>query len=158
MSTDEKPYVIIQKWWREAIGADTGAARALAARLRRASGPVEILAHEAVVELADRLDLRTDPRRLTLIAGTVAHVSEHDHDPSSRLARRLGAGEKPAMSKPRFERLLRSTDAELTTNMRRAIAMVGGKCDVGALGKDLLFWNDKTRVRWCFEYFGETAP
>lgn len=138
-------------WWSRALGdREAGHARALAARLRRA-GPVEALAEGAVQELGQRLALR-DGVRLARLAGLLAEVREHTGE---RLARRLA---EPAMSTLRFQRLLRADDAELPDALRRAITLADRRCNVAALGEDLLHWGDSVKMRWCFDYYGEQAP
>lgn len=140
-------------WWSRALGdRDSGAARALAARLRRA-GSVEALAERAVQELGQRLALR-DGMRLARLACLLAEVREHTGE---RLARRLG-GDDPVMSTLRFQRLLRADDAELPDALRRAILLAERRCNVAALGEDLLYWGDSVKMRWCFDYYGEQAP
>jgi CRISPR system Cascade subunit CasB len=54
--------------------------------------------------------------------------------------------------------LMRASDGDLAVGLRRAIPMVGRTCNVARLGRDLLFWNEITRTRWCFDYFGAEAP
>lgn len=142
-------------WWRREIHAETGPARALAARLRRTSSPVEVLAEPAVFRLSQGLDLR-DPARLTLIAQVLAVVKTHDGVP---VARAFGRGESPALSQLRFQRLIRATaPTELSRALRRALPMVDAGCDVARLGQDLYWWNEDVRIRWCFDYFGAAAP
>ena len=58
------------------------------------------------------------------------------------------------MSALRFQRLMRVADGDLTDALRRAILMADRRCNVAALGFDLLHWSEKTRSRWCFQYFG----
>ena len=147
----------IYAWWSSNIGnrENNPAARALASRLRRATG-VEALAEPAVHRLAQSLGLGKrdrDAHSLIRLATVLAEVRVNDR---SSLAARLGKGE--ALSQSRFERLIRSTPEELADAVRRALPMVERQCNVGTLGADLLFWNDKTRVNWCFEYFGAVAP
>ena len=148
---------IIDNWWRSNIGSreHNPAARALAARLRRVTG-VEALAEPAVHKLAQGLDLgkrEGDASRLVRLAIVLAEVRGNDQ---RSLAARLGAGE--ALSRLRFERLIRSSPDELAAAVRRALAMVECRCNVGMLGADLLFWTEKTRANWCFEYFGAPPP
>ena len=146
----------IDAWWSSNIGnrANNPAARALAARLRRATG-VEALAEPAVYRLAQSLGLGKrdrDAHCLIRLATVLAEVRVNDR---SSLAARLG---KEALSQSRFERLIRSTPDELAAALRRTLPMVERQCNVGTLGADLFFWNDKTRVNWCFEYFGTALP
>ena len=54
---------------------------------------------------------------------------------------------------------MRASDEELPDALRRAIVAAERSCNVAALGADLLFWSDKTRGRWAFQYFrAETPP
>ncbi|AWB49186.1 type I-E CRISPR-associated protein Cse2/CasB [Gemmobacter aquarius] len=151
----KSPGQIILGWWSIAV-ADraSGAARGLAARLRRAT-PASALAEPAVHNLASLLGLRArDAERLSLLVRLLAEVREHGSEP---LAKRLG-GPEPALSTLRFQRLMRAEGDELCDALRRAIGMADGRCNVAALGQDILRWDDKTRMAWCFNYFGENAP
>ena len=147
----------IRKWWHANLGnrEHNPTARALAARLRHATG-VEALVEPAVHELARALELGQrggDADRLIRLATVLAEVREHD---DHRLAARLGAAD--ALSRLRFERLIRSGKDEIATAVRRALPLVERRCNVATLGADLLFWNDRTRARWCFDYFGAAPP
>lgn len=148
---------IILGWWSRALGdRQSGPARALAARLRRAS-PIEALAEPEIHDLAGRLALhgtRLDGARLARLVTLLAEVREHA---PQTLARRLG-GAEPALSPLRFQRLMRATEEELPEALRRAIVMADRKCNVAALGEDLLAWSEKTRGRWCFHYYGAETP
>ena len=140
---------VIKQWWVEALGdRHASDARARAARLRRA-GLVEALAEPAVHVLARRIGQR-DGVRLANLVRTLAEVRE---DTTSPLARLLGTGKEPVLSHLRFQRLIRSQDEDLTRALRRALPMVERRCNVAKLGLDLLWWDDRTRARWCFEYF-----
>ena len=55
-------------------------------------------------------------------------------------------------------KLIRAEEPELTAALRRAIGMADGQCNVAALGQDLLDWSERTRMRWCFHYYGAPAP
>lgn len=146
---------VIGKWWRTHIGArESSSARALAARLNRGEG-VDILAERAVYDLAVSLRLLSEPARVVQLVQVIAAVRE---DRGGAIARRMGQGEKPALSPLRFQRLLRADGPELATLIRRALPMVDRACDVGALGADVLHWDDATRARWAFAYFGAEPP
>lgn len=150
---DKTPAQIILGWWSHALAdRQSGRARALAARLRRAS-PVEALAEAEVHDLARRLNLR-DGDRLARLVTLLAEVRTHV---PQTLMRRLG-GPEPALSPLRFQRLMRATDAELPDALRRAIGLAERSCNVAALGEDLLFWSEKTRGRWSFQYFWVETP
>ncbi len=146
---------VIGKWWRARIGLrESSAARALAARLNRGEG-VDVLAEAAVFDLGRSLGLLAQPARLVPLVQVMAAVRE---DRGGPLPRRLGQGEQPALSPLRFQRLLRSEGEELARLIRRALPTVKYECDAGALGADVLHWNDDTRARWAFAYFGAPAP
>ena len=152
----------IAQWWRVNLAArDSGQARALAARLRRAT-PVEALAEAEVHRLASRIGLGrhpSDAARLARLVQVLAHLRE---DAGQSLAARLG-GPEPKLSNLRFQRLLRSQGDELTTALRRALPMVERRCNVARLGQDMLNWDhpewgDAVRAGWCFDYFGAPPP
>ena len=144
---------IILGWWKNAVeNRQSGRARALAARLRRAS-PVEALAEPEVHDLARKLGER-DGARLARLVTLLAEVRTHVPE---TLMRRLG-GPEPALSHLRFQRLMRASDGELPDALRRAIVAAERRCNVAALGADLLFWSEQTRGRWTFQYFGAETP
>ncbi|MGV6819050.1 MAG: type I-E CRISPR-associated protein Cse2/CasB [Parvularcula sp.] len=151
----------IYKWWWTNLGnRDSGRARGLAARLRRATS-IDVLMEPEVHELAQRLKLKSrDADRLVRLVQVLAEVRENG---GRRLAQRLGEGEPPPLSPLRFQRLLRSQGEELTTAMRRALSMVKYQCNIASLGRDLLYWDhpqwdDETRTQWAFDYFGAPRP
>lgn len=173
---------IAREWWLERlrpehhpkIGEDTSAARALRARLRRPAAPTAVLAERAVHELAQRLpSLRRRPYvliELVRILAAVEGESIGGDGPPERLAERLGGTEdgsdRPRLSDIRFQQLIRSDGPVLGTAVRRALPRVGKTCDVAQLADDLLVWLDddrpergeKTRINWCFDYFGAARP
>ena len=147
-------------WWRSAVAdRDSGPARALAARLRRAEG-VEVLAEPAVQQLARRLGM--GPRDAGPLMRLVRVLAELRQDAPEPLARRLG-GAEPVLSTLRFQRLLRASGAEFEPQLRRALVMADRRCHVARLAADLLVWDhpewgDPVRARWCFDYFGAPPP
>lgn len=143
----------ILRWWSVHLAdRQSGRARALSARLRRARGG-EALTESEVHDLARTLGV-TDGTRLAPLVSLLAHVK--DHVPQS-LARRLG-GDPPTLSTLRFQRLMRAEGDELPEALRRAITMADGRCNVASLGLDVLHWGEAVRARWCFHYFGAEAP
>jgi len=152
--TDEERGRAIQGWWSRELGdRSVSRARAQAARLSRA-GSLEVITEPCVHTLSHEIDLR-DPTRLVPLVQVLAHVRNHVQTP---LARRLSAGDPAPLSPARFQRLIRADGAELVDHLRRALRMVKRECNVGHLGYDLIWWNDNTRTRWSFEYFGQPAP
>ena len=69
-----------------------------------------------------------------------------------------GGMPEPALSALGFQRLMRASDDELTGALRRAIVAAERTCNVAALGEDLMFWSDKIRGRWSFQYFRAETP
>jgi len=155
----DKPAAPFLTWWRACLRPtdDTSAAKALRARLGRADKILDALAESEVHCLAAAAPyLRQRPDILADIACTLALVEEHQ---PRRLARVLGAGDKPAMSKARFEKLMRASHEELRTGLRRALALAGHRCNVEALARDIARWDeDNTRQGWWFDYFHAPAP
>lgn len=144
---------ICADWWRRSLAnRDSGAARALAARLRRATG-LEVLVEPAVQDLARRLGFAAaDAERLLRLVQVLAELRETDAAP---LARRLGG----VLSPLRFQRLMRAQDDAFVTQLRRALVMADRRCNAHRLAGDLLAWEhsdrgDAVRAQWCFDYFG----
>ena len=143
-------------WWRRALAdRESGPARALAARLRRAGG-IEALAEPEVQALANSLGL--GPAQALGLIRLVQVLAEVRNDDRQSLARRLG-GAEPVLSPLRLQRLLRAREEEFVTQLRRAVIMADRSCNVAFLARDLLVWDhpdwgDETRARWCFDYFG----
>lgn len=148
-------------WWLPHMGErSNSSAKALSARLRRATA-VEALAEPAVHALAQALDLKRtahDTEALVRLALVLAWVREHESGAQQRLAQKLGRGDPPLLSALRFQRLMRAEGDEIVTTLRRTLPLTQYRCNVAALGEDLLYWNDQTRTRWSFDYFGAEPP
>ena len=156
--TTKTPGQIALGWWKRHLRPDddTGPARALRARLRRADHVTDVLAESRVIWLHDLLDRGTDPLTLAALAQVLAHVERHD---ARGVAQSFGAGDPKALSALRFQRLIRAEDRqELATGLRRALPLIGRACNVAALADDILFWGEKIRIRWCFDYYGAAPP
>ncbi len=148
-------------WWQHHMGErSNSSAKALSARLRRATA-VEALAEPAAHALAKALDLKRsarDTEALVRLALVLAWVREHEPGAQQRLAQKFGRGDPPLLSALRFQRLMCAEGDEIVTALRRALPLAQYRCNVAALGEDLLYWNDKTRTRWSFDYFGAEPP
>ena len=131
------------------------------ARLRRAVSPLEALMVDAAHDLAKTLRRgERDWVAIGTLAATLAHVKAHDHRPTAGI---LGAQESAdgprCVSELRFRRLLQAEEGvERMAALRRALALTGGRANVADLADSLLFWNDRTRTRWLFEYYGAAPP
>ena len=156
MMTYKEQGPAILGWWRNALhDPHRGETRALSARLRRAVSPLEALSEDRVHELGQTIGCH-EPERLAALAMVLACVAEHV---TTSLSRRLGAGDPRPMSELRFQRLIRCLDyRDLTQALRRGLPLAGDICNVALLGADILYWNEQTRIRWCFDYFGATPP
>lgn len=150
---------ICLSWWAKLTSVNNSAMRADLARLRRADGVLSGLAVSAMHDLNSSLyaaghGLKNQPERLALIALLLAQVKTSTQDSA---ARRMG-GNPPALSGIRFTALIRTTDpAVLIVPMRRALRVIGQGANVARLATDLYWWNDATRARWCFDYYGASA-
>ena len=142
----------IRAWWKRSLDRETARGRALASKLRRGDA-VSVLCEPEVHALAQELEIR-DASRLVRLVQVLAEVRG---DEGSTLAKALG-GNDPALSHLRFQKLMRASNDQIAIGLRRALPLVGYRCNVAALGQDLLFWGEKTRTRWCFDYFGAEAP
>jgi CRISPR system Cascade subunit CasB len=142
----------IRAWWNRSLDRDTARGRALAAKLRRGDA-VSVLCEPEVHELAKDLNIH-DAEKLVRLVQVLAEVRGDD---GPTLAKALG-GNDPTPSHLRFQKLMRASNDEIATGLRRALPSVGYRCNVAALGQDLLFWGEKTRTRWCLDYFGAKAP
>lgn len=142
----------IRAWWRRSLDRESARGRALAAKLRRGDA-VSVLCEPEVHELAQELEIR-DAERLVRLVQVLAEVRADD---GATLAKALG-GDESALSHLRFQKLMRASDDEIATGLRRALPLVGYRCNVAALGQDMLFWGEKTRTRWCFDYFAAETP
>jgi CRISPR system Cascade subunit CasB len=169
-----------RRWWRdlqpkhresEAEPADKAHRRAnrgdpaALARLRRAAFVSEALAEEATLDLFRQLELTVEQAcvlpRVAVIAMVLAHVRE-DPPPNENGGAARAVGRKSlddadsAKMKPlRFRRLLACRDDEdLAREMRRLVALAGQRVNVGDLAASLFFWDEKTRARWAFDYYG----
>lgn len=161
------PGNIAHKWWRE-LNGDPGAGEdrnskgdpGAFARLRRASTPIEALAEARTIELAKRLGANPDkPLQLTRIgalAAVLAHVRGHNAStPMATLLGPDGQGENTAMSPLRFQRLMAAeTPDDLMRQMRNAVKLLKGTANIPAMSCAIYYWNDRTRIRWTYEYWG----
>ncbi len=151
MSLDYKS--IANWWWREMGEREKPEARALAARVRRAVSDVDVAAEAKVHELANQHGLGA---RVLPLARIMAEIRV---DGGGLLAKRLGPGLKdPVLSQHRFNRLIQSEDDTLVMALRRVLPMVDRTCNVAKLARDFLNWDERTRIRWTFEYYDIAAP
>ena len=138
--------------------------RAALAHLRRCSSVAAAMSEPATITLfrACAADQPEDLERIALTAAVLAHV--RDDKPAQKLARSVGPQDlsdpASALLKPlRFQRLMTaSTSDERLIAMRRLVALAGGAVNLRDLIEALLFWDDKRRIQWTYDYWGAGQP
>ena len=151
---------IAVEWWRDLVSeepgrrATPGARRAVLARLRRAATPIDVMQEPEALRLIRRLSW--DPDRAAILAGVLAFVREPDERPIARAVGRESFDEKDKalMSEARFRRLLQTPGNELMDPLRRLIRLTKGKANVRDLSSSVLYWGDRVKKRWIFDYYG----
>ena len=159
--TDSNPGnagAIAAEWWRKLNpedGVQTGPQRAALARLRRAGTPLEAMREAAALRLIQRLPNR-DADRVAALAGILAWVREDDNRPVARIVGRGSLDNTEAvLSEGRFRRLMQvEGNEELMDAMRRLMLLAGGTVNVRDLSGSVLYWGDRVRKRWIFDYYG----
>jgi CRISPR type I-E-associated protein CasB/Cse2 len=159
MEAAEAERSAVWAWWK-GLGED----RAGRAELRRSASVEEVAFtapyHRLLRALGSRLG-EGDARRVAAAAAVLAHV---ESEPTGRatLARLMGSprgGEGSAVvSDARFRHLIRSEDPEdLMRELIRAVRQAGRVAAVEPLFRDLMRWDEATRIRWARDYY-EAAP
>lgn len=159
MTDDQKSPA--HKWWDELRDRNSSASRAARARLRRCGSAVEVLSEPAVHVLHARListgvTLEHRGETLAALAMVLAHV---DSCQPRYFAAMCGASAQPdgpaRVSHSRFQAMVRTQSVmDLATQIRRVLPLLDRTANVDRLIQDILYWNDKTRARWCFDYYG----
>ncbi|MBB4210855.1 CRISPR-associated Cse2 family protein [Rhodothalassium salexigens DSM 2132] len=162
------PGIVARDWWR-----DLQTDRAAMANLRRCHDPTEALFLPATLRLWRALPLsRHQLERAGTLAVTLAHVRKDAHEdaPNRSIAQAIGPGSldtkhqhEPRLSQARFRRLLLTDgqdEAALMTAMVRLVRMLRGTVNVPDLAVSIVWWTDRTRQRWAFDYFnaGSARP
>jgi CRISPR system Cascade subunit CasB len=157
---ERKERDIVFRWWSECIG-DRSAPAGPRAELKRARTIEEVvfvpLFHDLRRRLADTGWRMTD--RLALVAGVLAHVRENGGGspfPSQMAVPAEGSRNRPRVAPSRFRRILRLGDEdrdELFLQIRRIVALLDGKVNVGDLADSLYWWNERTRKSWALKYY-----
>jgi CRISPR system Cascade subunit CasB len=158
--TAESPGRIVLCWWKENLRPDTetGAVRGFRARLRRADAALEALAEQRVIALHEALGEHS-PRDPLVLAALAQLMASIEANKPQRIARIFGGGDQPTLSNLRFQRLIRIKNRpELAVALCSALPLIDNACNVAALAEDFLFWSERIRIRWCFDYFGKASP
>ena len=157
------PVGAVVEWYRYSLGRDDGAARAARARLRRCQSTVEALAVAETHELYRRLieigpATVRGPDQLALLATAFARLRGVDGRELAVLFGQQDTRDGPRLlSELRFQSLIRvRSHRDLMAPLRRALAVLGPdvSCNGRVLARDLIWWSNRVRNRWCFQYFG----
>ncbi len=144
-------------WWNDLVtgsGPGSGSHRGAMARMRRAATPLEVMQEPTALRLIARLP--RNPERVAILAGILAYVGATDSQPVARAIGRtkLDDDHSALLSENRFRRLMQVQDTELLEPMRRLVRMTKGRINVYDLSQSILFWGDRVKKQWIFEYYG----
>ena len=153
---------IAYDWWTR-LRNPSGRHRAALARIRRAHTTVDVIQEPEALRLITRLrPFRLNDDRVATLAGVLALVREN-HE--IRIARDVGRrsldeDQSAQLSEARFRRLMQTESDDLMTQMRRLVQMAKGRANVRDLAEAILYWGDRIRSEWTFEYYavGSAAP
>ncbi len=116
----------------------------------------------AGVDLVRRLGgVKGNVDRAALLAIVLAHI--RNDDPHKTIARAVGrdAFEKPDSAlykEARFRRLLLCrTPDELLAHMTRLAKFLNGTANVADLAESIIYWGDRVRRRWAFDYYAAAS-
>jgi CRISPR system Cascade subunit CasB len=151
----------VWRWWKSLAEED----RAGRAELRRCGTVGEVAFTAPYHRLLQRLGSRLgegDAKRVAVLVAVLAHVDEEPAEDSS-LARRMGTpkgeGQGPLVSDARFRHLLRNEEPdELLRELVRAIRQLDRKASVDSIFRDVMRWDEPTRMRWAREFYEASAP
>lgn len=147
-------------WWSH-LGTQDRAGRA---ELRRCGTLAEVAFtapyHRLLQRLGSRLSER-DAQRVALVAAVLSHV-EAEPAATISLARGMGTpkgeAQPPVVSDSRFRHLLRNEEPEdLFRELVRVIRQLDRRASVDPLVRDLLRWDEATRMRWARDYYEAAA-
>lgn len=154
-------------WWSSLYPGQNHRGDASArASIRRAGSPFEVMLQPATHVMYEKVRAKTganlndhSARRLALAAAALCELRTTER---SRLAftRALGPNSKdePALlSQLRFQNLMAAMnrdDDDALVALRRAMIMIKDTpINVHGLVRDILTYDDQTRIRWTFDYF-----
>ena len=153
-----RPTEIVYQWWSSLTSERSGRRRAALARMRRAHTPIEVIQEPEALRLIGRLH-RIDADRVATIAGVLAFVHESEDRPLARSVgrRSLDDDQSARLSEARFRRLLQTDARGLMEQMRRVVRLNKGRANVENLAAAILYWGDRVRKEWIFEYYAVAA-
>lgn len=155
-----EPASSVWRWWRNLLDED----RAGRAELRRCGTVAEVAFTAAYHRLLQWLGSRLpegDARRVAVAAAVLAHVESEPREPASlarQMGRAKGDAQGPAVSDARFRHLLRNEEPdEMLREIVRAVRQLDRSASIDPLFRDLVRWDERTRIRWARDYY-EALP
>lgn len=159
----EEPRSTAWRWWKS-LGEEDRAGRA---ELRHCGTVAEVAFTAPYHRLLQRLGSRLgegDARRVALLAAVLAHIEDEPAELAS-LPRRMGTpkgeGQGPVVSDARFRHLLRNQEPdELLREVVRVVRQLDRTAAIDPLFRDLMKWDEPTRMRWAREFYeaGASSP
>lgn len=159
-----KKSATVERWFDRTLSesgdaARRGVRRAARARLRRAGTTLEIIQEPEALRLVAMLSYgHGHADRVAVLAGVLAFIEEKDE---RKIARAVGPssldGDDAIVPAIRFRRLLQTPGDELLDPMRRIVRMNKGKANVRDMSDSVLYWGERVRKRWIFDYYGVSA-
>lgn len=149
--------VALRQWWQELDDV-----RGDRAALRRCASLTEVMFVPAYHRLHAVLAPhgRSDRLGVAAIAGLASLVRQNRQDASlaQQMAKPKTGGSTARVSELRFRRLLKhQSREELYPALARVVRSLDGDVNLLDLAESIYWWNDRTRQRWAFDYYG-TAP
>ncbi len=176
------PESAVRRWWRVYCGPEAYD-RGTRARLKRCRSTREALYEKAAIALPRWTNailpgakaLTPEAIRMLDLTRVLVHVREDDRSlrpmqaagwkefPGDRKEADIEASKRPKLSQVRFRRLLTTDGGEdLVRAFIRLIALLDGKVNVEALGRDFRDWGhpsrgEAVRQRWAFDYYAASS-
>ena len=148
---------IAHQWWSNLTLRRSGRQKAALAHMKRAGTPTEVLFEPEALRLIERLP--RNPDRVATLAGVLACVVTDDSRPFARAIGRASLDEDDSalVSEARFRRTLQTPATDLMEAMRRLVRMNKGQANVRDLSTTILFWGDRVKRSWMFQYYNVRA-
>lgn len=158
------------EWWERhchPIKGDAG----IRAQLRRCRSTTDAVGIPAAIYLARSLGVLSGSdkdHQVTAaldLARVLAHITQNISThrpmqtagwksfPGERKESEAG-GDRPVLSEARFRRLITADRGEeQVTAFIRLIALLDGGVNIAELSEDFIYWNDRVKRRWAFDYY-----
>jgi CRISPR system Cascade subunit CasB len=147
----------ILRWREHLIEHDKGGR----AHLRRASSVLDAALQPAVHRLRRQLETigqdtfsEEQLDRLSTACALIAHIKQPGHlSLPQAMSERAPGSDRNATSELRFRRLLDAEDIPiLFSGLRRSLPLIDGHVCPVLLTRDVMFWGDKVKRTWVYDY------